>query len=146
MPEAYYPLPIKRYVLTDGHEVFGEPLWMNPLEAEDASRRALAATGGNLSWIAQEQAETPSQPAPSRAELNRKLTGAVVRYDETQAKRKFYNRYALAQYCEAISNILDAVDRGADLRAAILDNVQGPLATACLRAVGLPAMQRSERR
>jgi hypothetical protein len=82
----------------------------------------------------------------TRAELNRKLTGAVVRYDEAQAKKKFYNRYALAQYCEAVSNILDAVDRGAELRTAILDNVQGPLATACLRAVGLPAMRRDERR
>lgn len=75
-----------------------------------------------------------------------KLTHAVTEYDRKQSTRRGYNPYALSHYLGAVQQIETDVDAGADLRAAILDNLLGRLATAALKAVGLPALTLEESR
>lgn len=74
------------------------------------------------------------------------LSHAVTEYDRRQSTRKGYNPYALSLYLGAVQEIEADVDAGTDLRASIVAHTTGRLATALLKAVGLPALTIEEAR
>ena len=65
------------------------------------------------------------------------ILNAVATYDRKQEKKKYYNRYALAQYCAAVTNVFAAVEQGQELRTAILQCFVGQLANVVLKSVNL---------
>lgn len=67
------------------------------------------------------------------------LIHAVTRYDRRQSKRPDYNRYALPQYLQRVKEVADDVERGANVRDAILAGFSGRLADVCLKFIGQPA-------
>ena len=73
-----------------------------------------------------------------------KLLNALTTYDEKQSRKKFYNRYALGQYCAALSKVQKHCDRGADLRVALLNCFNGKLLDTLLRAVALEVSTEGE--
>jgi hypothetical protein len=46
---------------------------------------------------------------------------AVTEWDRKQAAKKFYNHYALAQYCGAIDGVMTAIDGGRPIPLALSD-------------------------
>lgn len=78
--------------------------------------------------------------------IRHKLSHAATDYDRKQSTRKGYNMYALSHYLGAIQDIETAVDAGIPLREAIVTYTNGRLATALLKAVGLPALTIEEAR
>ena len=70
-------------------------------------------------------------------ELKNTLSQAVTRYDRKQSRKTHYNIYALPHYLARVADIVDDVENGADVQAAIIAGfTQGPLRNACLRALG----------
>lgn len=70
-------------------------------------------------------------------ELKSTLSHAVTRYDRKQSHKPHYNIYALPQYLTRVADIVEDVESGADVQAAIIAGfTQGPLRNACLRALG----------
>lgn len=67
-----------------------------------------------------------------------KLKRAATEYDSKQARKKFYNPYALGQYFERIDEIGNDIRGGASIRSAIVAGFSGPLLNAMLRSVGEP--------
>ena len=67
-----------------------------------------------------------------------KLVTAINKYDERQAKMKYYNRYALPQYLAAIQKVREEVASGKTLARALYDNYNGRLLSALEKSVGLP--------
>jgi hypothetical protein len=79
------------------------------------------------------------------------LAAAVTEYDRRQEaaamkRGHLHNVYALSHYLEAVNQIEEKIKRGADMRAAILDHVNGRLANAVLRGAGLPGLTAEEAR
>ena len=68
--------------------------------------------------------------------LDRKLLNAVTEYDRKQSAKKFYNRYALALYCGAVSEAITQMKGGKSVRQAIINCFNGRLMDVCLKAVG----------
>jgi hypothetical protein len=69
-------------------------------------------------------------------EITRRLTHAVTEYDRKESSKKHYNRFALGQYFERIADIRADLDRGAEVRAAIVAGFTGRLLDVCLKSVG----------
>lgn len=78
--------------------------------------------------------------------VRHKLSHAATEYDRKQSTRKGYNMYALSHYLGAVQDIEEDVDKGVELRKAIVTRTTGRLATALLKAVGLPALTVEEAR
>jgi len=78
--------------------------------------------------------------------VRHKLLHAATEYDRKQSTKKGYNVYALSHYLGAVQAIEEDVDHGMDLRKAIVTRTTGRLATALLKAVGLPALTAQEAR
>ena len=78
--------------------------------------------------------------------IHAKLFNAVTEFDRKQAKKLFYNRYALGHYCAALERVNEAMDAGASLREAILANFLGRLLSAVLKAAGEPDFTIDEKR
>lgn len=72
------------------------------------------------------------------------LTHAVTAYDRKQSTKRFYNHYALAQYFERIEEICADVERGADVRKAVVAGFSDRLLDHCLRALNMPLFTREE--
>lgn len=80
-------------------------------------------------------------------ELNRlKILHALTTYDRKQSTRKGHNPYALAHYAGALARVSEGVDKGQDLREAILNWFVGPLADLVLKSVGLAPRTQDEKR
>ena len=78
--------------------------------------------------------------------IHQKLISAATQYDEKQSKKKFYNPWALPQYIGRIQEISADLDKGADLRKALVTGLNGRLLDICLKAVGLPTSTKEEQR
>ncbi len=89
----------------------------------------------------------PTIPARSIRET---LVSALTQYDAKQFARtkgsraKGYNPYALAIYFERLDDVCADIEHGADIRKAICAGLVGPTASACLRALGLPAWTKED--
>lgn len=70
-------------------------------------------------------------------QVYKKLGSVTVKHDQLLSRRPGYNAYALAQYCEALSRVIRRIQRGDDLRLALLHSFNGSLLDKCLRACGL---------
>ena len=81
---------------------------------------------------------------PQTAHLLSTLTHAVTAYDRSNSRRRGYNIYALAQYLQAVDRVIEAVEAGAEPRAAILEEFQDRLRDALLRALGQPITSAEE--
>lgn len=68
----------------------------------------------------------------------------MTRYDMKQSKKLGYNHYALSLYLERIDLICADVEKGVDVRAAIVAGFSGRVADACLKAVELSSTTKSE--
>jgi hypothetical protein len=68
--------------------------------------------------------------------LHATLCSAALAYDDKQAKKPGHNRFALPQYLAMIDDVCADVERGADVRAAIVAGFSGRLAQAMLKAAG----------
>jgi hypothetical protein len=75
-----------------------------------------------------------------------KLIHAVSKYDEKQSKKKSYNRNALGIYIQRIEEIMLDLNKGADLRAAVVAGFTGRLADTCLRELNLSITTDEEQR
>lgn len=72
------------------------------------------------------------------------LIHAVTAYDRKQSSKRGYNQYALGIYFQRIDEVCADIERGADVRAAIVAGFTGRLADHCLRALSLPITTNSE--
>lgn len=77
---------------------------------------------------------------------HQKLISAVIKYDEKQSKKKYYNKFALPQYVARIQEISAELEKGADLRKSLVSGFNGRLLDVCLKAVGLPTSTKEEQR
>jgi hypothetical protein len=77
---------------------------------------------------------------------HQKIVHAFTEHDRRESLKRHYNRYALAQYCEAGSRVAAYVSLGYNQRDAVLACFCGPLANKILRALGLPLMTKDEAR
>lgn len=65
------------------------------------------------------------------------MLNAVTEYDRKESTKKYYNRYALSQYIDAINAVEDLLaDEGLTYRQAILRCFNGRLADCVLKSVG----------
>lgn len=71
-------------------------------------------------------------------ETRDKLIHIATQYDIKESNKKYYNRYALAQYFKAIDGVVEDVEKGMDTRKAICASFNGRLCAAMLKALGLP--------
>lgn len=78
--------------------------------------------------------------------LSAYLAHAVTDYDRRQQTRRGYNPYAIGHYLGAVQAIEADITQGADVRAAVLDHLTGPLASFVLRTIGHAALTRDEAR
>ena len=69
------------------------------------------------------------------------LIHAVTQYDQKQSKKKCYNCYALPQYIARVQEVVEDIDRGADIRQAITRGFLGSLGNVCLKALDLPKFE-----
>ena len=65
-----------------------------------------------------------------------KIQTALVKYDERQAKRKYYNAYAMGHYMQALGNAKEYMKEGDTLRQAVCKSFCGKLLDVVLKAVG----------
>jgi hypothetical protein len=77
-------------------------------------------------------------------EISLRLVNAVTTYDRKQSTKKYYNVYALAQYLKRVGEIVADIERGADVRKAVVTGFSGRIADACLKALQLPKSTRDE--
>ena len=66
--------------------------------------------------------------------LRAALDHVVTAYDISQSKRKSYNRYALAQYLEAVDGIVKRIADGQPVRQTIEDACYPPISDKLVRA------------
>jgi len=64
------------------------------------------------------------------------LVSAATQYDNREASKLGHNRWALPQYFQMIDDVCADVDRGANVRDAIVAGFSGRLANALLKAAG----------
>lgn len=74
------------------------------------------------------------------------LAHAVTEYDRRQQNRRGYNPYALAHYCGAVQRIEEEIGNGAEVRAAVVANLTGRLASFVLRTIGHAPLTDAEAR
>jgi hypothetical protein len=70
----------------------------------------------------------------------------LTEYDRKQSRKRFYNRYALGQYFQALECAEAAVAGGATYRQALCTNFNGRLLDVCLRSIGEPVATLAEAR
>lgn len=95
------------------------------------------------------KATTPMQADDPK--LGFYLTHAITEYDRRQERaaikaRRAHNPYALAHYCGAVQRIETAIAAGTEIRAAVLANLCGSLASFVLRTIGHAAITVAEAR
>lgn len=73
-------------------------------------------------------------------EVRSKLFTALMAYDARQAKKPHYNRWALPQYLARLTEIIQDIDAGADIRAAVTAGFTGRIGAICLKALGMPPL------
>lgn len=78
------------------------------------------------------------------ARLRFNLVSAVTEYDRKQSTKPSYNMYALPQYLERVSEIMDDIAAGADPRAAITAGFTGTLVSSILRRLKMSGASRGE--
>jgi hypothetical protein len=78
--------------------------------------------------------------------IKQKLVHAVTQYDAKQSKRAGFNRYALPQYLARIDEVCADIERGANVRDAIVAAFTGRLMDVCLKAVGESTSTRDDQR
>lgn len=67
--------------------------------------------------------------------INIALFNAITEYDRRESKKKYYNRYALAHYAAALTNIKQSVSNGASYEDAINEFTCGSVAKCLLKAL-----------
>ena len=72
------------------------------------------------------------------------LISALTQYDQKEKKKRNYNIYALGIYFERVDDVMLDIEKGADIRAAVVAGFTGRLADHCLRALKLPITTREE--
>lgn len=78
------------------------------------------------------------------AKLRFNLVSAVTDYDRKQSTKPSYNMYALPQYLERVSEIMDDIAAGADPRSAIAAGFTGTLLASVMRKLKLNTPTREE--
>jgi hypothetical protein len=78
------------------------------------------------------------------AKLRFNLVSAVTDYDRKQSTKSSYNMYALPQYLERVSEIMDDIAAGADPRSAISAGFTGTLLSAVMRKLKMNSPTREE--
>jgi hypothetical protein len=78
------------------------------------------------------------------AKLRFNLVSAVTDYDRKQSTKSSYNMYALPQYLERVSEIMDDIAAGADSRSAISAGFAGTLLSAVMRKLKINSPTREE--
>lgn len=78
------------------------------------------------------------------ARLRFNLVSAVTEYDRKQSTKPSYNMYALPQYLERVSEIMDDIAAGADPRAAISAGFTGTLVSSILRRLKMSGASEGE--
>lgn len=78
------------------------------------------------------------------ARLRFNLVSAVTEYDRKQSTKPSYNMYALPQYLERVSEIMDDIAAGADPRAAITAGFTGTLVSSILRRLKMSGASKGE--
>jgi hypothetical protein len=78
------------------------------------------------------------------AKLRFNLVSAVTDYDRKQSTKSSYNMYALPQYLERVSEIMDDIAAGADSRSAISAGFTGTLLSAVMRKLKMNSPTREE--
>jgi hypothetical protein len=78
------------------------------------------------------------------AKLRFNLVSAVTDYDRKQSTKPSYNMYALPQYLERVSEIMDDIAAGADPRSAIAAGFTDRLLSFVMRKMKLEAPTREE--
>ena len=78
------------------------------------------------------------------AKLRFNLVSAVTDYDRKQSTKSSYNMYALPQYLERVSEIMDDIAAGADSRSAISAGFTGTLLSAVMRKLKINSPTREE--
>lgn len=77
---------------------------------------------------------------------NSLLTAAIMEYDREESKKKSYNRYAMPILLGRVADVVADIERGADVRQAILAGFNGRVADKALKSVGLPRAAGEEKR
>jgi hypothetical protein len=72
------------------------------------------------------------------------MVHAVTVYDRRESTRRGYNRWAFAQYLQAIDGVEGLVNEGKSIRSAICECFIGRLAAAVLKSVGEPPLTDEE--
>lgn len=72
------------------------------------------------------------------------LISALTQYDQKEKKKKHYNSFALGIYFQRVDDVMLDIEKGADVRAAVVAGFTGRLADCCLRALKLPITTREE--
>ena len=73
-----------------------------------------------------------------------KLQTVIIKHDQMEAKKRFYNPYALGLYCEALNRLDRYYALGYDLRLCLLNCFNGRLLDKMLKAANLPVSTREE--
>jgi hypothetical protein len=69
--------------------------------------------------------------------LHDKLIHAATEYDRKESTKRGYNRYALAQYFQAIQSVDECIANGGNPREVIIGHFTGRLQDRMLKAAGL---------
>ena len=67
-----------------------------------------------------------------------KMISAVTQFDARASKKKGYNPHALGIYLQRIDEVCADIERGADIRRAIIAGFSGRIADCILKSVELP--------
>lgn len=70
-------------------------------------------------------------------DIRPRLLHIVTEYDRRQSKRKGYNPYALAHYCRAIGNVMEAIGNGEPIEQALKHGFCGSLLRHVAKKLGL---------
>jgi hypothetical protein len=91
-------------------------------------------------------APTPT-PTPTQdlQQIKFALIHAAVRFDAKESKKRHYEAWALPQYLARINQICADIQKGAQVRAAVIAAFTGRLRSDCLRVLKLPQVTESER-
>jgi hypothetical protein len=76
--------------------------------------------------------------------LRWRLLNALTEHDRRESKKKFYNPYALGQYCQALNRLERYVNAGHDLRLSMLNTFNGKLLDKMLNVANLPVSTKDE--
>ena len=78
------------------------------------------------------------------AKLRFNLVSAVTDYDRKQSTKASYNMYALPQYLQRVSDIMEDIAAGADPRSAISAGFTGTLVSSILRKLKMSGTSMDE--